>query len=91
MLNLHLNLDDAQPVKFANTDALRKKFLANPFLFDGLCLFEDGETVCEITYDEVYLGWETSEAGGHIDHEPYSHDSIEDAIDEFIDLLNTNQ
>jgi len=85
MINLHLNLDQSQPVQFSSTSALKAAVVSNPFRYDGLTLFVEGEDAVTLVYVECYKDWEVLDATYP---DPITTDSLEDAASVFVEQLN---
>jgi hypothetical protein len=84
MINLHLNLDEKQPVQFSSSDALKKSVVANPHKYDGLCFLSEDWSVLELVYSEAYSNWEVAEDDGS---ESESFSDVGDAVSYFVEEL----
>lgn len=90
MITLYKNLDTKQPVQFSSVDSMKKSILKNPFMYDGLALFEnkdDEECLVNLVYVDLGDGRKFWEVEEFPNFESSSY-TIEEAVEVFAQSLS---
>jgi hypothetical protein len=89
MITLHKNMDTKQPAQFSSIESMKKAIIKNPFMYDGLALFEnkdDEDCLVNLRYIELdgKKFWEVEEFPEYAS----SSYTIEQAVEVFAQTLS---